>query len=90
MTHRADFVNIPKFLICALAVTVFGAVSNRIISFPRSLKAEKYGSQENTPERATATPRVWLPLHSLRTPPTRTTSMLIMDGNTCNGRQIVC
>ena len=56
MTHRADSGNILKFLICALAVTVFGAVSNLIISFPLSLRAEKYGSQENNPERATATP----------------------------------
>jgi hypothetical protein len=54
MTHRADSVNILKFLIWSLAVRVFGAVSNLIISFPLSLRAEKYGSQENNPERATS------------------------------------
>ena len=46
--------NIFKFVIWAWAITVLGAISNLIISFPLSLRVEKYGPQENNRERATS------------------------------------
>ena len=51
--------NIFKFVIWAWAITVLGAVSNLIISFPLSLRVEKYGPQENNRERATSIPSVF-------------------------------
>ena len=51
--------NILKFVIWAWAIAVLGAVSNLIISFPLSLRAEKYRSQEDNPERATSIPSVF-------------------------------
>lgn len=51
--------NIFKFVIWAWAITVFGAVSNLIISFPLSLRAEKYEPREDNPERATSIPSVF-------------------------------
>ena len=46
--------NIVKFVIWAWAITVFGAVSNLIVSFPLSLRAEKYGSREHNPQTTTS------------------------------------
>ena len=51
--------NIFKFVIWAWAITVFGAVSNLIISFPLSLRPEKYEPREDNPERATSIPSVF-------------------------------
>ena len=51
--------NILKFVIWAWAIAVLGAVSNLIISFPLTLRAEKYRSQEDNPERATSIPSVF-------------------------------
>jgi hypothetical protein len=52
-------VNIFKFVIWAWAITVLGAISNLIISFPLSLRAEKYGPREDNPERAISIPSVF-------------------------------
>src|SRR6476661_7074907 len=52
-------VNIFKFVIWAWAITVLGAISNLIISFPLSLRTEKYGPREDNPERATSIPSVF-------------------------------
>lgn len=42
--------NIFKFVIWAWAITVFGSVSKLIISFPLSLRAEKYGPRRTIPK----------------------------------------
>ena len=51
--------DIFKFVIWAWAITVLGAISNLIISFPLSLRAEKYEPREDNPERATSIPSVF-------------------------------
>ena len=51
--------NVFKFVIWAWAITVLGAVSNLVISFPPSLRAETYGPREDNPERATSIPSVF-------------------------------